>query len=213
MLGTEIPVWREVTERSIELFHEAMGALEGATEYQEALSLGVVPLESPVEVFLRHADCDPWAAARQMGLYWKTRKQVFGPERAFLPMTLDGAMADDVQHMRKGFLCAVEDDAHGRPVLYYNRIRATREIVPREAACRCWFYMLHVLSLKEETQRSGLVVLQNYQVRRFLCKLYSRCTLPRGTSHPPAGLRFVQTLRQNHVEEEPQHVQQHSCPM
>ena len=51
--------------------------------------------------FLEYDDFDARKAAKRMCEYWRVRVATFGPERAFLPMTLAGAMQDEVQGMIK----------------------------------------------------------------------------------------------------------------
>jgi hypothetical protein len=55
--------------------------------------------------------------------YWKQRKFCFGADKAFLPMTTDGAMQDDVDVLQKGIVNLLPDDAHGRAVLFMDRTK------------------------------------------------------------------------------------------
>jgi hypothetical protein len=43
------------------------------------------------------------AAARRIAYYWKCRREFFG-DRAFLHMTLAGAMAEDLETLEKGLI-------------------------------------------------------------------------------------------------------------
>jgi hypothetical protein len=80
----------------------------------------LVESESDAAGFLRCEKYDAWAAALRLVKYWEARKKIFGPDRAFLPMTMAGAMAEDMEHLRKGFLLILPDDDHGRAVAYWD---------------------------------------------------------------------------------------------
>jgi len=74
------------------MMQEAIGYMphEEKAEYLEALkrSDSLIQDESPPVRFLRFEKFDPWAAARRLVTYWKTRKQFFG-DRFYLPLSLD----------------------------------------------------------------------------------------------------------------------------
>jgi hypothetical protein len=63
------------------------------------------------------------AAARRLIGYWRYRKSCFGADKAFLPMTIDGAMQDDVDVLQKGIIHTLPDDEHGRAVLFLDRTK------------------------------------------------------------------------------------------
>ena len=72
--------------------------------------------------FLETDDLDPQAAASRLCAYWDERVDTFGDELAFLPMTLKGAMREDVEHMIHS--CPMQrmakPDLHGRQMTYYD---------------------------------------------------------------------------------------------
>ena len=75
--------------------------------------------------FLR---CEQWnvtAAAQRVEAYWKYRVQVFGEERAFLPMAVvsgEGALtSDEVEALLCGGIQWLPDDAVGRTLIYTHR--------------------------------------------------------------------------------------------
>jgi hypothetical protein len=68
-----------------------------------------------------------------MLLYWKTRRKFFGEERAFLPLTLGGALAQDAEVIETGIFAILRNDQKGRGVLFFDRIRAIPPLAPREA--------------------------------------------------------------------------------
>jgi hypothetical protein len=65
--------------------------------------------------------------------YWKTRRKFFGEERAFLPLTMTGALAQDVEVIAAGIYQILPKDQKGRGVLFLDRIRAIPPLASREA--------------------------------------------------------------------------------
>jgi hypothetical protein len=119
--------------------HHDKAALRTALETVPHL----VTKESNFVYYLRCENYDPWAAADRVARYWSIRQHLFGP-KAFLPLTLTGALADDVEFLRKGFVYLQCRDRRGRPVLFFDRVRCTKETVPRQVAMRCCFYALSI---------------------------------------------------------------------
>jgi hypothetical protein len=78
------------------------------------------------------------AAAKRLAYYWKIRRKLFGPHRAYLPMTLDhnGALADDRKLLDSGFLSVHPNDERGRTVLAIDRIKVVPPFATRDAAVR-----------------------------------------------------------------------------
>jgi hypothetical protein len=77
-------------------------------------------------------------AARCATQYWKHRRKLFGGSRAFLPMTLDAAMAEDISTLQKGFFTVLPNDRAGRAVIFFDRIRAIPAVASREAVVSTW---------------------------------------------------------------------------
>jgi hypothetical protein len=129
----------------------------------------LVERESSFWVFLRCENHDPWAAAQRLVQYWTLRRQIFGPEKAYLPLTLDGAMADDIQYLQKGFVYTLPSDQHGRPVVFIDRVRVNAKVVPRECFARCVFFVACMASTQVNRDRGkaavGIVYLVNCRVR------------------------------------------------
>jgi hypothetical protein len=125
----------------------------------------VVQHESPPIAFLRCENYDPWGAAQRLVRYWTFRVTVFGPDRAFLPMTLDGAMHQDSEELQRHTLAfPLEDDMHGRHVIVWDRVGAA--LVPRAFAVRCVFYAMSKMSLREDFSLKGWVAVINFQVSK-----------------------------------------------
>jgi hypothetical protein len=139
---------------------------EEKAAYLEALESApeLVEQESDPVPFLRCEKYDAWAAAQHLVAYWDVRKKIFGAERAFLPMTQSGAMAEDREYLEKALAMILPDDDCDRSVIYVDRIRTIRAIAPRDSVLRCLFYMLHVLCQRENTQRRGFVMVANLRV-------------------------------------------------
>jgi hypothetical protein len=168
--GSEVEIEETDTmlEKASLLLQEALNEIPDAAKqaYLEALERAplLVERESDPISFLRCENYDAWAAASRLVAYWEVRKKFFGPDRAFLPMTQTGAMAEDMEYSEKALITILSDDDHGRPVVCWDRIRATAAVAPRASVLRCYFYLLHVLSEQERAQRGGYVVMINYLV-------------------------------------------------
>jgi hypothetical protein len=67
-------------------------------------------------------------AAQRFVNYWTCRRQVFGTEKFTQPMTLSGALRDDLKALQRG-VCRIlpKPDASGRPILVFNPTLNTRE--------------------------------------------------------------------------------------
>jgi len=150
----DVDAERKVLERARETLIEALdGILDHEKEaYNEALRVAphLVESESPLDAFLRCERYDAWAAANLLAMYWKTRRKIFGPTKAFLPLDIDGAIlqeessgdcneeqiaerirlweqtsaftADDVQWLRKDYFRVLpQPDQFGRKVLFLDR--------------------------------------------------------------------------------------------
>jgi hypothetical protein len=76
-------------------------------------------------------------AARRFVDYWRRRRELFGPDKFHLPMTLNGALRDDTVALEAGVLVIVPShDASGRPIVYYEAHRHTRVGYTRESLVR-----------------------------------------------------------------------------
>jgi hypothetical protein len=144
---------------------------EEKAAYLEALTMAplLVERESDPVAFLRCDKFDAWAAAKHLVAYWDVRKKIFGSERAFLPMTQSGAMANEREHLEKALTMILPDDDCDRSVIYVDRIRTIKSIAPRSSVLRCLFYVLHVLCQMENTQRRGFVRVLNCRVSSHRC--------------------------------------------
>jgi hypothetical protein len=117
-----------MVEKAVLLLQEALHDIPDVEKqtYLEALERAplLVETESDPIRFLRCEKYVAGAAAHRLVSYWEVRKKIFGPDRAFLPMTQNGAMAEDMVYSEKGFTTMLPDDDHGRPVVCCDRIRS-----------------------------------------------------------------------------------------
>jgi hypothetical protein len=168
--GSEVEIKETdaMAEKAVLLLQEALHEIPDVAKqaYLEALERAplLVERESDPISFLRCEKYDAWVAAHRLVAYWEVRKKFFGPDRAFLPMTQTGAMAEDMEYAEKALMTMLPDDDHGRPVVCWDRIRATAAVAPRASVLRCCFYLAQVLSEQEIAQKGGCVVMINYRV-------------------------------------------------
>jgi hypothetical protein len=101
----------------------------------------LVQLESPPLRYLRFDSYNTWAAARRLVDYWQGRVELFGEERAYLPLrltrspppantaaetpsTIQSALDDlDVEVVNCGTYMVLPKDSVGRPVILHDRSR------------------------------------------------------------------------------------------
>jgi hypothetical protein len=168
--GTEdiMPETETMLRKGTALMAQALQAIPDIDKqaYLEALERTpkLVQRESDPASFLRCEKYDYWAAAHRLVKYWNVRKMVFGPERAFLPMTQAGAMLEDMEYLRKGLYLILADDEFGRSVVYWDRIRSTSTVIPRDSLSRCNFYLLQALSERASAQKKGFIMIINFRV-------------------------------------------------
>ena len=168
-----------VSETLLAQFRAALDAIPDKDAYLEASKRvpELLDQESHPSKFLRHNGNDAPAAAKQLVQYWRLRREVFGETRAFHPMTLDGAMAEDVDYFRKYAFAVAPNDRFGRPVMYFDRAQVTLTDLPREKFWRISFYLCQYLSDLPSAQQLGVVVIYNLTVRSYFACCFSRtCT-------------------------------------
>ena len=104
-------------------------------------------------------------AAVRICEYWGERLSAFGPDRAFLPMTLAGAMKDEVVPMINypiWRLLPVTDVA-GRAILYGETSRRDFTKYSPEQEARALMYMLDTMCEDDDLRRKGFVAIYNAQ--------------------------------------------------
>ena len=174
---TEIIETEELLNNGLIMIQEALDALPLGlkTDYMRAceISPDLVERESPFIRFLRVSEWDAWMAAERLVNYWKVRVKIFGSDRAFLPMTLDGALTEDVPYLEKAVIFRLPSDKWGRPVLFFDRIRCVKEIAPRDSVIRCLWYVMQTMSDEQVVQKKGYVAVSSMRVSTLRELLFS----------------------------------------
>jgi cell division protein FtsB len=137
--------------------------------YLEALAKDpeLVLRESDPTRFLECEHNDPWKAAKRLACYWKYRKEIFGAERAFLPLhQTGGPMAalneQDLELLNTGYLVILPNDKRGRSVMASDRTRFLPEhSFPHyhQSKMRLIFYILTQMAENRTSQQQGIVFL------------------------------------------------------
>eukprot|EP00521_Asterionellopsis_glacialis_P017025 CAMPEP_0195308610 /NCGR_PEP_ID=MMETSP0707-20130614/38318_1 /TAXON_ID=33640 /ORGANISM="Asterionellopsis glacialis, Strain CCMP134" /LENGTH=309 /DNA_ID=CAMNT_0040372889 /DNA_START=88 /DNA_END=1017 /DNA_ORIENTATION=+ len=138
----------------------------------------LVESESSHLLFLRKHNFDVTAAAWNLVSYWTQRVKVFGSEKAFLPMTIRGAMQDDFETLATGFLQIIGTDNHGRVIIHHEKPKADPQLHHRSSLWKTWFYILHVAASDPDVQKRGIVVILNFITcsMKDLDRLYGKGT-------------------------------------
>ena len=76
-------------------------------------------------MFLEAENHDPKAAAVKLAKYWEARVALFGEDRAYLPMTLGGAVKEEAMNLatRRIWQLLTATDAAGRAILFLTPSR------------------------------------------------------------------------------------------
>lgn len=157
---------------AVESFQESVESILKKEEYLRAKAAvpELVEQESPAIALLKATNWQAADAAKRLVDYWKLRVRVFGEERAFLPMSVDGAIRDDLEHLRKAFVFQLDYDKTGRAVVFFDRVRCIPEVAPRESFPRCLFFVLQCLVKQKSLWDLGFVVIVNMRVS-FECHI------------------------------------------
>ena len=100
-------------------------------------------------------------AAIRIVKYWEKRLDLFGPEKAFLPLTLDGALKDDLPSLKIGFIrvtCTSDDSNRGLLFVDPSRLPESGTYDRKSMARSTWYY-LHALLEDENVQKKGAVII------------------------------------------------------
>lgn len=90
---------------------------------------------SPVK-FLRCEHYNAKSAALRMVRNWDMRRAAFG-EKAFEPMTIDGALSEDVVTLKTGFFQLLQEgNEKERAIILFDRPKLTHNIYNRDSAVR-----------------------------------------------------------------------------
>jgi len=171
---------RIITQQELDAFDEALENLPAEDNAEAAIAAKTVICPELVEretnpsLFLRRENYNPQKAAKRFATYWNFRVDVFGNERAFLPISLDegGAYHDDeevVRMMRESptYRYILPNDAHGRSVIFIEPDQdntATRQF-SRQAKIKYNFYAIHRLMEQQSSISKGVVWLYFFRHR------------------------------------------------
>ena len=110
-------------------------------------------------MFLRSEVFNVDLAAKRYASYWDKRIEVCGPEKAFLPLTLSGALKDDDVALSIGFVnyLAGFKDPKGRGIIYIEPGMQDRTKYTRHSMTRAVWYMIHAALESTEAQKHGLI--------------------------------------------------------
>ena len=111
-------------------------------------------------IFLRCEVFNVDRAVNRFVKYWDTRVEVFGEERAFLEMTLDGAMKDqdDKNALQSQYIqLATETDPTGRAILLFDFKKEAGD-ASSDSLLRAFWYKVHEALSLESCQKHGVVV-------------------------------------------------------
>lgn len=127
-------------------------------------------------IFLEHENGDARLAAKTMSGYWTRRVQLFGPDKAFLPMTLSGAMKDEVLHMssRRLWEMAPVPDTAGRSILYHTPCRRDFSQYSFEQEMRAMWYLFESVIEDRNSRKNGVVILadlRGYSMSHYTLKI------------------------------------------
>jgi CRAL/TRIO domain len=99
-------------------------------------------------------------AALRLTNYWEERIQLFGPDRAFLPLTQDNALKNDAVALALGNVqLSPGKDSLGRSILVVSPLQRDESKYKPESMARSLWYVVHAALEDEETQKKGIVFL------------------------------------------------------
>ena len=111
--------------------------------------------------FLEREALNATRAARRIVAYWDIRFATFGEDRCFLPMTLSGAMQDEVAGMMKYSMYQLlpKPDSSGRAVMFLDYGRRDFNSFTEEQEKRAIFYLYDTIATDPQTRQAGVVVI------------------------------------------------------
>jgi len=109
-------------------------------------------------IFLRCEVFEVDRAVVRFVKYWEARVAVFGEDKAFLPLAVDGALKDDMESIEVDYLqVANKTDPDGRAILLFD-FNKEGEDLSSESLLRVVWYQTHVALTQESCQKRGIVL-------------------------------------------------------
>mmetsp|Transcript_8228 Transcript_8228/g.15064 ORF Transcript_8228/g.15064 Transcript_8228/m.15064 type:complete len:410 (-) Transcript_8228:1611-2840(-) len=108
--------------------------------------------------FLWRTDFDAELSAQRLAEYWEFKHSIFGDEKCYLPMTLSGALTDDVGTLSAGILQLFPvKDLFGRSMVFFNPAQRDLDKHSRNSVLRAIWYIYHVALEDPDVQKRGIV--------------------------------------------------------
>lgn len=100
-------------------------------------------------------------AAKRYAKYWDKRVDIFGPAKAFQPLTLAAALRDDKIPLELGSMQIIRRKT-ARDILHFDPSKLDKTAYSRESGCRALWYFFHaLLEGDEDVQKRGIIILNN----------------------------------------------------
>ena len=112
-------------------------------------------------MFLQCEENNVPLAAERLALYWQYRLNGFGEDRCFEPMTLAGAMRDEITNMTKSGVVQLmpNTDAAGRAIIYSRMGRRDYALYSVKQEVMWLTYLLEIVVQHQSLQSRGFVLL------------------------------------------------------
>ena len=112
-------------------------------------------------VSLEYAHGNAREAARALAEYWRGRLDLFGPDKAFRPMTLTGALKEDAMAMtrRQVVQLVPVTDTAGRAILFFSPSRRRLDEYTIEQELQAVWYLFEVVLENPGLRKNGVVVI------------------------------------------------------
>ena len=109
--------------------------------------------------FVEHEEGDVSKAALRLIKYWNFRLELFGDDRCYLPMTLLGAMQDEMMNIAERLVWQLltNTDAAGRGILHCTVSNRNLSQYTMKEEFRAFFYFAHCLMEDDRIRRKGFV--------------------------------------------------------
>jgi hypothetical protein len=104
-------------------------------------------------------------AAKRLVKYWKKRVQIFGPDKAFGPISLSEGLKDDEIAVGLGVMTLLPDiqDRSGRSIVYWDPSFLDSSKYSIESMVRAFWYVLHAALEPTSAQQHGILVVVDPQ--------------------------------------------------
>jgi len=194
---------REITQQELDDFQKAIERIpvSDQTGYQMAMIRcpELLNTETDPKLFLRCEEYSAEKAAQRMVHYWNMRVKIFGDDRAFLPLTLSGALKDDEELFQMfrdfpRFRTFLPDDDHGRTVAYTEAPHIDYNNYGRILKMKYIWYFVHVAMKKQSTILKGLVFIvapARYKEFKLFDRLFYKMLIESVNECLPVKVRSV----------------------